>query len=388
MAQRKNSKALIVGGGIGGLSAALALRQIGMDVTVFESVNEVKEVGAGVTIWPNAVRALRKLGVVDALQAIGLPAIYRTILTWQGKLLSEIRVDRLADQMGSSIMLVHRAALQSALLQALGEADVQLGAKCVGITQDEGRVQAQFEDGRETQGDLLIGADGGRSVVRQHLFGEKKVRYAGYTSWRGIASVEEKHIPIGVSSETWGRGRRLGLIPMNNGRMYWFAVQNAPEGEGKHEAAPERKRYVQELFRGWHEPIEAVLEATETSTIIRTDVYELELLSHWCKGQVTLLGDAAHAMTPNMGQGVCQAIEDAVVLGACLNEGSAIAPALQMYEARRMRLTNRVAIQSRRIGHISQLENPLLCQLRDVLVKHLYTGFLSKELEWILRYEA
>lgn len=388
MGSRVNGRALVIGGGIGGLSVALALRQAGMEVQVFEAVEEVKEVGAGVTIWSNAVRALQKLGLTDALQVIGRPATYRIIYNWNGELLSKIQVDQLANGLGAAILMMHRADLQSALLQAFGAANVQLDARCVGFTQDDKGVCAQFANGQTVEGDLLVAADGIHSALRTQLFGPKRLLYTGYVTWRGIASLEDENIPVGVSSETWGKGQRIGLIPLNNERMYWFTGQNMPAGTCKDETAEQKKQRMRDMVRGWHAPIEAVIEATDPSTIIRADVYELEQLPHWCQGRVTLLGDSAHAMSPNMGQGACQAIEDAVVLGSCLQEEHDIPSALRLYESMRIKRVQRVATQSRRIGQLAQLENPLACALRNALVKRWYTGLLSRELNWLLSYEA
>jgi len=381
-----NKKALVIGGGIGGLSTAIALRQAGMDVQVFEAVREVKEVGAGVTVWSNAVKAIQKLGLKDELEAIGMPATYRIIYTARGELLSKINVAQLANGLSAPILLVHRADLQGMLLRAFGEANVHLSTRCVDFTQDEKGVCARFENGSEVEGDLLIIADGIRSALRAQLFGKRPFNYSGYATWRGIASLEDEHIPVGVSSETWGRGRRIGLIPLNNGRMYWFAAQNLPQGAFTSETADEKKQRLQDLFRGWHKPVEAVIEATEPSTIIRADLYEMEPLKHWCQGRIALMGDAAHPMTPNMGQGACQALEDAVVLGACIQEANDLPTALQIYEEKRIQRVNRVTKQSHRIGILSQLENPLTCGVRDFLAKRMYTQLLSKELDWLLSF--
>lgn len=380
---RKKQKALIIGGGLGGLAAALALRQIGIDVEVFEGVSELRELGAGLTLWPNAVRALQEIGLNDELQAISKPAYYRTIRTWRGELLSEIRVDRLTNARDTGIFIAHRAALQKAMIQALGEDLIHLGAKCVGVRQDGESVWAQFEDGREVQGDLLLGADGIRSVVRTQLFGAKELRYAGYTSYRGIGAIEQAHVPEGISSETWGVGRRIGLIPIDTNRVYWFAVENAPEGTSF--ATPEeRKQHVLKLFKGWHEPIEEVINGTEASKTFNTDIWDIDPLPAWTRGRVALLGDSAHAMTPNMGQGACQSIEDGTVLAHCLRKEGDIPAALKAYEAIRLPRTRRVTLQSRRIGHLSQFGNGLACQVRNLLVKRLYTGALSKEMNWVL----
>ncbi|GHO84767.1 FAD-dependent oxidoreductase [Dictyobacter formicarum] len=377
-------KILIIGGGISGLAVALALHRTGQQVTVFERSQAIQEVGAGLTIWPNAIRVLQELGLTNVIPEIGMPAHYRTIRTWRGALLSQIEVDAIA---GSPMRLMHRADLQGALFNALRDASipVELGARCTGFSQDENGVHAQFADGRTADGDLLVGADGIRSVVRGQLFGIPNIHYTGYTSWRGIAEVDARYIPLGISSETWGVGRRIGLIPLRNGRMYWFAAYTTPEGQGKDQSSAERKQEVQELFRGWHDPIEPILEATDRSRILRNDVYDIAPLAHWSQGRVVLVGDAAHAMSPNMGQGGCQAIEDAPVLAQCIQASADIPTALHAYEARRKPRTSRVARQSRRIGQLSQVNNPQLYPVRNILVKALYTRALSKELKWLLQ---
>lgn len=383
-----HKRALVIGGGIGGLSAALALRQVGMDVQVFEAVREIREVGAGITIWSNAVRALQQLGLSDVLQTIGMPATSRVISTWRGEVLSHVRVDQLAQGLGAAILVCHRADVQRALLLACGEEHVTLNARCVECIQNEKVVYVRLEDGREIEGDLLVAADGVRSALRTQLFGARPLRYAGYMTWRGIASLEDEQIPVGVSSETWGCGSRIGLIPLTQGRMYWFAGLTTYERDGSEETEEQKKLRMQKLFRGWHSPVEATIEATEPSTIIRAGIYEMEPLQRWCTGRVALLGDAAHPMTPNMGQGACQAIEDAVVLGKCLKEEQDIPTALCHYEMRRIKRVQRVALQSRRIGWLAQLEHPLACKIRNTLVKQWYTGWLTRELNWLLSYEA
>jgi 2-polyprenyl-6-methoxyphenol hydroxylase-like FAD-dependent oxidoreductase len=377
-------KILVVGGGISGLAAALALHRTGQEVVVFERTQEIKEVGAGLTIWPNALRVLHSLGLDEIIPTIGMPANYRTIHTWRGNLLSRIHVDSIA---GCPLQLMHRADLQDALLQALHNASVpvELGARCVGFSQDATGVEVQFADGQTAQGDLLVGADGIRSLLREKLFGTPKINYTGYSSWRGIASVAKRDIPLGVSSETWGPGRRIGLIPLREGRMYWFAAQTTPQGGGNDESPAQRKAYILSLFQGWHAPIESVLAATDASQILRNDVFDIEPLPRWSQGRVVLIGDAAHAMSPNMGQGGCQALEDAPVLAESLQaHENDLATTLLSYETRRKHRVERVAKQSRRIGQISQVNNMFLYPVRNLLVQALYTQALSKELHWLL----
>ena len=378
------SRALIIGGGIGGLCAAIALRQAGIDVAVFERATEMHEGGAGLTLWTNAVRALQKLGLRDALQAIGTPYTRATIYSWQGDILAETPVDELLNKFQVASLGVHRADLQAALLSALGKGVVHLGAQCTGFTQHEMGVCASFADGKEAWGDVLIGADGIHSVVRSQLFGHAKPRYAGYTAWRGVTPFQVEQ--TGAAFETWGSGKRFGCVPLKGGRVYWFATRNMPQGRG--DGAMGRKGEVLELFRGWHEPIEALIEATEESAILHNDIYDQHPLHHWGAGRITLLGDAAHPMTPNMGQGACQAIEDAVVLATCLRHASERAAALREYEEQRRKRTAAIVKQSRAIGRVAQWENPLACRIRNAILSRTPSRVLFKQLGRVVAYEV
>ncbi len=377
-----NRRAIVIGGGIGGVTAALALQQAGLDVTVFEQAEELGEVGSGLPLWTNALRALARLGLTDVLETIGASVNAGSITTWQGDVLADLRTEELLKQLGTINTVVHRAELLAMLLKALGEDKVQLGARCVGFSQDAARVCVRFADGREAQGDLLIGADGLHSVVRTQLFGPSKPRYAGYTCWRGVAHITRS----GLETWAWGKGYQLGITPMNHGRAYWFAQKYA--SEGAKDKPMGRKRELLELFHDWHDPIPAVIEATNETDILRNDIYESELLPHWSRGRVTLLGDAAHTMTPNLGMGACQAIEDGVVLGACLKGEADIVAALKLYERRRVRRANSIARMARLIGQAVQLENPLISNMRDAIMKRLPVSTQLKRLIWILDYKV
>jgi 2-polyprenyl-6-methoxyphenol hydroxylase-like FAD-dependent oxidoreductase len=227
----------------------------------------------------------------------------------------------------------------------------------------------------------LIGADGVHSTIRSTWYPALKPQYAGYTCWRGIAHIDRKEL----QTWAWGYGYQFGITPMTQGRAYWFAQKYAPEGE--QEQADERKREMQELFRDWHDPIPAVIEATAECDILRNDVYELPLLRHWSNGRVALLGDAAHAMTPNLGQGGCLAIEDAVILADCLSAEADTVQALKLYEHRRKTRAHRVALFAQRIGQAVQIESPFISGVRNALIKHIPVGIVLQSLMWILDYE-
>jgi 2-polyprenyl-6-methoxyphenol hydroxylase-like FAD-dependent oxidoreductase len=284
-------------------------------------------------------------------------------------------------RLGEVSIVVHRADLQAILLRALDSDAVRLGAHCTGFTQDGDRVTARFADGEEAHGDLLIGADGLHSVVRAQLFGAAAPRYAGYTAWRAVAPFDHARLTPG---ETMGRGARFGMAPVSGGRAYWYATLTTPEGGRDVEGG--RKRALLEIFRGWHTPIEALIAATDETAILRNDIYDRDPLSHWSVGRVTLLGDAAHPMTPNLGQGACQALEDAVALADALKDSDDVRAALRAYEERRIGRTSALVRQARQIGAVGQWSNPLACRLRDALLKYVVVRVQGRQIERVAGY--
>ena len=360
-------KALIIGGGIGGLMAAIALRKAGLDVAVFERAPELREVGAGITLWANAARVLRQLGVGPSVEAVSTPLTQAEIRNWRGKLLAADDLGRLGEKLGAPSVGVHRADLQRELAKAAGPEVVRLGRECVGFAADSEGVTARFADGSEERGDLLIGADGLHSRIRSQLLGDEKPRYAGYTAWRGVGLIDHPAVPLRLTLLAVGRGSQFGILPIGQGRTYWFATMNTPAGGSQ--PPEEQKRFLLERYRDWYAPVPAVIEATDAAAIIRNDVYDRPPVRRWGEGRVTLLGDAAHPTTPNMGQGACQAIEDALVLGRCLAGAADVPAALRSYESQRYERTAFVTNQSWKFGKLLGWENRFACALRDWLIR-------------------
>jgi 2-polyprenyl-6-methoxyphenol hydroxylase-like FAD-dependent oxidoreductase len=367
-------RVIVVGGGIAGLSAAIGLRRTGHEVIVLERAPRIDPVGAGITLFANAMRALDRLGVGEAVAAQGAPAKRSAILTWEGRELTQVPPDLL-----EGTVAVHRADLQAELAAAAGE--VRLGAEVTAVEQDGSGIVARGADGSEERGDLLIGADGLSSVVRR-VIADVPPRYAGYTAWRGVSPVP---VEPGRLTESWGVGERFGLVDIGRGRTYWFATKNAPEGESDE---PEgRKAEVLRRFSRWHEPIPAIAEAADEDAILRNDAYYLEPLRRWSEGRVVLVGDAAHATTPGVGQGAAQAIEDAVVLADRLARTGDVATALGEYEAIRRPRAEAVLKISRRTDKAAQLASPLGWRLRNALVRRLPERVQRRQLEPLVRYE-
>jgi 2-polyprenyl-6-methoxyphenol hydroxylase-like FAD-dependent oxidoreductase len=350
---------IVVGGGIGGLTSAIALKRVGIDVDIYEQAGTVREVGAGIGLASNALRALEVLGLAGELQSESVAAVQGGLRRPDGGVLVSIAADDLSRKVGT-VAVVHRAELLALLSRHAEPGRVHLGHRCVEVRQDANGVSAQFDTGKTVRADAVIAADGLRSVVRAQVFGNPAPRYAGYTAWRAVVNASSLEP---MMSETWGRGCRFGIVPMARGRVYWFATRNAPEGQ--RDPSMRTKVILAELFRGWHRPIEALIAASTEESILRNDIYDIDPLRRFANGRVALLGDAAHPMTPNMGQGACQAIEDGVVLAALLKSIPRIEAALLEYERRRLARTRQILLWSRWIGKIAQIENPILCSLRD-----------------------
>jgi 2-polyprenyl-6-methoxyphenol hydroxylase-like FAD-dependent oxidoreductase len=375
--------ALIIGAGIGGMAAGIALRRTGWSVSIYERAGDLRPVGAGLSLWANAVYALGRLGLKEQLEALLPPSAAGGIFTWRGECLVPMSTASLARQAGEVSVVVHRAELQAILHDALGPDAIRLGQPCTHVEQTAQGVTAHFADGSTSQGDLLIGADGIRSTVRKQLFDDGEPSYAGYTSYRGVVTWDHSAIQHG---EYWGRGARFGVAPLSDGRVYWFATRNAPAGERL--PAPQTKQQVLATVRGWCDPIEAIVQATPAEAIVRTDIADRPPLRRWSSGQVTLLGDAAHPTTPNLGQGGCQALEDAVALADALAAHADIAEALRAYESRRIPRTTKIVQQSRRIGALGQWNNPAAVALRSALLRGLIAPIQERAIGRVIGYRV
>lgn len=380
VAHTSGRNALIIGGGIGGLATAIALKQIGLTVEVYERVALLREVGAGLSLWANAMKALSYLGLAQAIRALALPETAGGIRTTRGELLMSTTNAQLAAKFGEVSVMVHRAELHDLLRHALGQ-ELHLGMECVAVIEEDQGIRVRFRNGAEATGDLVIGADGLHSQVRAGLHGQQPPRYAGYTAWRGVVPFDHQRLQPG---ETWGRGARFGQIPMQGGRVYWFATLNAPAGQ--HSPDGEKAELLR-IFGDWHNPIRALIEATPEDAILRNDIQDRPPLKQWGRGRITLLGDAAHPMTPNLGQGACQAVEDAVVLAKQVQATADIPTALRAYEAARIPRTTLIVQQSHRVGAVGQWANPVAVAGRNFLVKHLLARLQYQQFAPIVGYE-
>jgi 2-polyprenyl-6-methoxyphenol hydroxylase-like FAD-dependent oxidoreductase len=362
---------LVIGAGIAGLAAAQAVRQLGYTVQVLEAAPELREIGAGVVLGANAMRALDTLGLHDAVHARGFVVESIGLLDEHGRPLNVVDTRPFTQRLGFDNLAIHRAELQQALLAALPPDTVQLGKRLTGFEQTTEHVTAHFEDGTAATGRALLAADGIRSRVRLRLLPHSLPRYAGYTCWRGITDATGLPLVPGRTTESWGRHGRFGVVPLANGRAYWFACINSTIPRN-----PTFEQYtladLQRHFSHFHAPIPQVLARTRPEQLLWGDILDLRPLPHFHFGRVLLLGDAAHATTPNMGQGAGMAVEDAAMLARCLQEIPHDWPAaFALFTTRRRPRTTRIVEQSWQLGKAAQLTNTPLVALRNWVMRHL-----------------
>ena len=370
-------KVIIIGAGVGGLCAAIALQQHGFEVKVYEKVKKLGEVGAGLTLWSNALHVLRALNVADAVIAAGSKLQRSQIRADNGETLFDARTDEMEAKYGEPVIAIHRAALHEILINALKPDTLRLDMTCAKFKQDEKKATVYFENGESDSADVLIGADGIYSVVRKQMFPEIELRYSGYTAWRGVVETENE-TALGLTSESWGRGARFGIVRVDRKRVYWFATRNQSMSEQA--TGEQKKSKLLGIFNKWHKPIDHLLDATPAAIILQNDICDIVPFPSWTKGRVTLLGDAAHPTTPNMGQGACMAMESAYVLARALNEEPDYKSMLKRYENERNERTAWITNTSWSIGKGGQVENPLVIGLRNFLVKITPTGAMQRNL--------
>jgi 2-polyprenyl-6-methoxyphenol hydroxylase-like FAD-dependent oxidoreductase len=327
---------------------------------VIERAPRLQEAGFGLVISANAVTALRSLGLRDGVAARGTRVRRAEVRNPRGELLTRIDYEAL----GWETYGILRTELQQVMLEAVPAERLRLGTTCIAANED-GQVLLVGADA--VVADIVVGADGIRSAVRRSLFGEEPLRYGGHRAWRAGTRFDDERVRDRFV-EVWGVGGGFGFGPAGTGRVYWYCFEAVPDDA----PAPERPR--DEFLRrygAWFDPIPGLIESTDAHAIEPTFTYDRRPGRIWGRGRVTLLGDAAHPMKPNIGQGAAQALEDAVVLASCVAAGRDPEEGLRDYERRRVRRANAVVRASRRAGRAAEVRSPLGARARDAVMKAL-----------------
>ncbi|MBO3076048.1 FAD-dependent monooxygenase [Mammaliicoccus vitulinus] len=368
-------KIAVIGAGIGGLTTAGLLCQTGHDVYVYEKRNNLDQVGAGVGIGSNVLKALKQYKMAYAIEQ-------------EGQSLRKIEIKSDLDEFLNALMMnqddnlnvtIHRNVLHEILKTHVPKERILLNHKLTEFKQTPDSVRLYFENGVEEQFDLVIAADGIHSVVRTNIYPKSTPKYAGYTCFRGVVN-EKLNLEQDEALEYWGHKGRFGIVPLKDNELYWFCTMNAKENDLQFKSF--EKPHLQAYFNQFPNEVRKVLDAQEETGILQHDMYDLVPLKSFVSGRVVLLGDAAHATTPNMGQGAGQAIEDAVTLTNLISDRD-IESALTRYDKIRTKHTKKVILKSRKIGKSAQTSSTLKIKIRNKMLKKLSSKSLSRKVRFL-----
>ncbi|MGK7876089.1 MAG: FAD-dependent urate hydroxylase HpxO [Xenococcaceae cyanobacterium] len=342
-----NLKIVIVGAGIGGLTSGIACRRAGYDVEIYERVRELWPAGGGITLWPNGIKVLNMLGLGEKLAAIAGRMNRMENRSHTDEQLSCINLKLLEEKVGQRPYPIARRNLQGMLLDAFGSEKVHLGMKCVAVEQDERSATAIFEDGTRATGDVLIGADGIRSTIREYVLGrEVQLRYADYVNWNGLVAASDDL----CDSDRWviyvGEEKRASIMSVGGDRFSF--VLGAPMPKGTTVKPEKRRAELREIFAGWPQSVQRLIQRLEPLKVNRVEIHDMDPLERLVGGRIALLGDAGHASTPALGQGACQAMEDVeVLLRYLITTNISVEDALRRYEAERKGRTATLVLRAR-----------------------------------------
>jgi 2-polyprenyl-6-methoxyphenol hydroxylase-like FAD-dependent oxidoreductase len=353
----------VIGGGIGGLAAGVALQQRGFEAHVYEAAPELRPIGKGIWVPTNAMLTLERLGLADAVAVRGVPLQRIEVRDRTGRVLQAIDLVEVLDRFGRTTTSIMRSELQSVLAGALAPGTLHLRMRGTGVRPVGASAIVEFEGGTEVEADVVVGADGIRSTVREAVAPGATLRYSGQNCHLGIASIA---LPVELERtvwEVWGGTNRLGFSAVADGKVYWFAPALAPAGGGPE---PEPMARLMERYAEFPAPVPAIVAATDPADVMRVDLFDLRPPDRWWRGRVVLLGDAAHAMTPNLGQGGAQAIEDAWTLAEALAAGGEPEAAFADYQGRRRPRATRIARTSWWFGQMAHLRPAWARGLRNL----------------------
>lgn len=371
----------VIGGGIGGLALANGLHNQGIKVHVYEKASSFKPLGAGIGLGSNAVLALEEIGIKQITRE-GMPLYKQVFLDKNFDVMNTIDFSLLKRRFGEETITIQRSDLHNALREQLDPDYLHFNHEVTDFESHPDHITLTFSNGLSKTVDYVIAADGIHSVFRQKLFPKHKIRYANYTCWRGITK-NKGDVELNTSHEAWSDKGRFGWAPLKNNEVYWFGCVNAPEADQYLQS--KNKDEVALLFEHFSPVIKRLVQETDPDYFLHHDIYDIEPLDRFYKNRVILLGDAAHATTPNMGQGAGQSIEDAHALTYAIKHNQTMNQALVDYNKARVKKARKVIELSRQIGQAAQWDKPLLTYFRDTVFPFVPKSLLFWRLTFLFK---
>lgn len=373
----------IIGAGMGGLTTGIALKKFGHQVTIYEQAEQILPVGAAISLWSNGVKCLNYLGLTEQVAKLGGQMdqlAYMDGLT--GDTLTQFSLLPLIEEVGQRPYPVARADLQNMLMDEFGRENIQLGKKMLALQEQDEGVLVQFADGSEIKTGLLIGADGTHSITRAYVLGEQvSRRYAGYVNWNGLVEISEHLSPADQWTTFVGEGKRVSLMPVADGKFYFFFDVPLPVGLENNKA--EYKTLLKQYFNGWCAPVQHLIDALDEQKTNRVEIHDIEPFTQFYKGRVVIVGDAAHSTTPDIGQGGCQAMEDAIYLARALQINTlGLQDALKRYQNKRNERANELVLRARKRCDVTHMKDEVVTkewyeELRKEQGLHIMKGIIS-----------
>ncbi|MEH0971250.1 FAD-dependent oxidoreductase [Micromonospora sp. CPCC 205546] len=378
-------KVLVVGAGVAGLTTAIALRRRGVEVEVFDADPKARTSGGGLGIASNATKVLRALDVDLVAAGVGRVCERFDLCTPTGRPLRELPLRSIAEELGSPVVNVRRNDLVTLLRDSLAGTPIHHGAAVTRYDHVDGGVSVTCADGRSATGDVLVGADGIRSVVRARIAGPQQLTEHGYVCWIATVPFDHPRLRPGGARHYWGRGQRFGLIDVGGGHAYWWGTRNVrPDDVRLRQGSKEE---ILRCFAGWADEVRQAVSLTPQADIVSVPAQDRPFLESWGDGPTTLVGDAAHPMLTSLSQGAGSAIEDGHALAHHLTVGDDIVTSLRRYERSRRERTRWLVSASRRLSRMEQIEHPVAVGLRDLALRWLPMSVVRRQNLAPMRYE-
>ncbi len=369
----------IIGAGIGGLTTAIALEQKGIKTRIFEQAEQIKEVGAGIILANNAMQVYEKLGLRKIIEENGNPISSMNITKSNLKPLSKIDLTFFEQKHNTKNIAIHRGKLQQILIDKLKSTEINLNNKLTSIVKSENGYDLNFENGKLIQSSTVLGADGLNSVVRQKLFPNNSIRNANQICWRGVTKYELPEKFRNELNEAWGKSERFGFVQIAENKVYWYALKSFKKNKNEFSI-----NNLHQYFCSYNSIVKDIINSTKKEQINTTEISDLKPTNIWHKENVCLIGDSAHATTPNIGQGACQAIEDAYLLSECLDKNK-IGQAFTEYQKLRLPKAHQVVKTSWFVGKMAHISNPILIGLRNQILRLTPSSVNKKQNEQIFQ---